>query len=261
MDELEFLLSGMKWSFSRLNSYYTCPWEWHENYIMCQEKTDSSFAQFGSFVHSILEKYAKGELSIFEISQYYEDHFNEVVTLDFPPNKYTDLRQSYYDAGLEYLNNIDLDLEKYEVIGVEKQIDFIIDDKEFVGFIDLLLKDKETGDITILDHKSSKLRFKKDNSISKSDEDHFLEFKRQLYLYSKAVIEEYGSVKWLEWNMFRNQKHVKIPWIKEEYDEAIKWASDTIKLIEAETEWKPGCDFFYGHWLCSQRNSCPYKIG
>lgn len=250
----------MVWSFSRLNSYYNCPYEWWMNYIQCYPKAQNFFAQFGSLVHGILEKYEKGELSLFEISQYYEEHFNEIVYCDAPPNMYTDIRQSYYDKGLDYLDHIDLLLDEYDILGVEKEVRFKIGEYDAVGYIDLLLQHKETGAITILDHKSGSIKILKNGNISKSDQAHFLEFKRQLYLYSKPVIEEYGHVEFLEWNLFKDRKHLKIEWKEEEYQEALQWAIDTIELIKKETEWNPYPDFYYCNYLCSQReNACEYK--
>lgn len=250
----------MQWSFSRLNSFYQCPHEWKLHYIDSNKSENGFFGQYGSFIHKILEMYAKEELSIFEISQFYEEHFCEEVSYDAPPNKYVDIKQSYYEKGLEYLDNIDLILDNYEVLGVEIKVKFKIGGYEVIGYIDLLLRDKESGEIIILDHKSASLKFKKNGEISKTDEHHFLEFKRQLYLYSMAVIEEYGEVSFLEWNMFKDRKHIKIPWNREEYDEAIKWAYDTVKLIEQEKDWRANPDFYYCHYLCGQRNNaCEYK--
>ena len=211
-------------------------------------------------MHKILEMYEREELSLFELSQYYEDNFWSEVTYDAPPNKYVDIKQSYYEKGLEYLDNIDLILDKYEILGVEKEVKFKIGDYEMVGYIDLLLREKESGKIIVLDHKSASLKFKKNGDISKSDMQHFLEFKRQLYLYSMPVIEEYGHVDYLEWNMFKDRKHIKIDWNEEEYKEAIQWAFDTVKLIEQENAWLPNPDYYYCHYLCGQReNACEYK--
>jgi len=258
--ENEFLLGTMIWSFSRLNSFYNCPYEWKLHYLDCNKSANSSFGQYGSFCHLCLEKYAKGELSMFDIAEYYEENYEKEVTEKFPKNKYVDIGQSYYDKGLEYFSNIDLDLNNYEILGVEKKVEFNVGKYPMVGYIDLLLKDKDTGDITILDHKSASIKILKNGNISKPDQQHFLEFKRQLYLYSMPVIEEYGHVEFLEWNMFKDQNHIKIPWVKEEYEEAIKWAEDTIHLIEQEEEWKPNVDWYYCHNLCGQRfNACPYK--
>lgn len=260
MDELDFLLDTMTWSFSRLNSYYNCPYEWRLHYLDCNKSENGFFGEFGSLIHTILEKYAKGELSLFELNQYYEEHFNDDVPHDAPPNKYVDIRQSYYDKGVDYLDNIDLDLDKYEILGVEKEVHFEIEGKDFVGYIDLLVKDRETGEIIIVDHKSASLKILKNGSISKSDQQHFLEFKRQLYLYSIPIIKEYGSVSKLRWNMFKEQKWIEVPWKQEEYDEAIQWAKDTLELIEKEELWLPNPDYYYCHYLCGQRNNaCEYK--
>lgn len=253
----------MTWSFSRVNSYASnCPYEWYLHYMECNKGDESSFGQFGSFCHKCLELYAKGELDIISISKYYEDHYCDEVTIEFPYNKYVDMGISYYEKGLDYFNNMDFDLSKYEILGVEKKVEFKIGKYDFVGFIDLLLKEKETGKIIILDHKSASLKILKSGKISKSDQAHFLEFKRQLYLYSKAVIEEYGKVDFLEWNMFKDQNDIRIPWDEKEYNEALTWAEDTIHAIENEIEWRPNPSYYYCNNLCSQRfNACPYKNG
>ena len=265
-NDLDFITDNMTWSFSRLNSFYSnCKYEWFMHYIECLDTANSSFGEFGGFCHKILEQYAKGELDVFDLAPYYEEHYMEEVVTSFPPNKYTDLGEKYYGLGESYFETFDpssLGLDACQVLGVEKEIHFEIDGKPFVGYIDLLLRNNETGEITILDHKSSTIKILKNGKVSKSDADHFLEFKRQLYLYSKAVREEYGedSIDKLKWNMFKDGTSIEIPYSEEEYQEAIKWASDTIKAIEAETEWPPLADQFYCWNLCSMReNACPYK--
>lgn len=259
-EELDFLLDTMTWSFSRLNSFYNCPHEWYERYVMCQKGENGFFGEFGGCCHKVLEKYEKGEISLFEISQEYEKLFSEMVVHDAPPNKYTDIKQSYFDKGLDYFDNIDLDLENYEILGVEKEVKFQIANKDFIGYIDLLLKEKSTGKIIILDHKSASIKFLKNGNISKSDKPHVREFIRQLCLYAKPVLEEYGHVDGLWWNLFKDKNWLKLPFNKEDYDEAIKWAEDTIKLIENETEFLCNPDTYYCWNLCSQRNNaCQYK--
>ena len=256
-----FIIDNMKWSFSRINSFEHCPYGWYLSYILCNDSDENAFAQYGTYMHGILENYAKGNLSLFDISQYYEDHYGEAVTLGLPKNKYVDLNQKYYDEGLDYLDNINLDLDQYDVLGVEKAVEFKVGDYNCQGFIDLLLREKDTGKIIILDHKSAALKFKKNGDISKTDAKHYLEFKRQLYLYSIPIIEEYGHVDYLEWNMFRIQKRHRIPWRQEECDEAVEWAVNTIEMIRRETEWRPNTDStFFCNNLCNQgNNACEYK--
>lgn len=244
-----------------MNSFYTCPYEWYLHYIECNPSLGGFFGAYGSFMHKILEMYERGELDIFSAPQYYEENFNDAIPWDAPPNQYVDIRQSYYDKGLEYLENIDLILDEYEVLGIEQEVRFKIGDYDAVGYIDLLLKDKSDGNIIILDHKSAALKFKKNGEISKKDAQHFLDFQRQLYLYSKPVIEQHGKVDWLVWNMFRQRDYIKVPWTEDGYNEALNWAENTIHRIEAEEEWSANPDYYYCHNLCGQRNICEYGEG
>ena len=259
----DFIISTMKWSFSRLNSFDTgCPYEWYQHYIECEPSKQGFFGAFGGFCHSCLEKYSKGELDLFDLSSYYEENFAAEVPYDAPPNKYTDSKSDYYQKGLDYFDNIDLPLDEYKIIGVEKRVDFMIDKYPFIGFVDLLLQDPEDGKLILCDHKSASIKILKSGAISKSDQHHFLEFKRQQYLYAKAIIEEFGEgcVKELWWNMFKDQKWIKIPFNLDEYQEAQQWALDTIHRIEKETEWLPNPEMWYCNYLCGQSGGCPYKV-
>lgn len=254
-----FIISTFTWSFSRLN--YTCLREFYLNYIECMDRADSFFGQFGTFCHKILEMYAKGDLEVFELSQYYEDHFDEEVNLEAPPNKYKDLKEDYFYKGLEYFDNINLELDGYNILGVEKRVEFEVGGVPMIGYIDLLLEDKATKEITILDHKSGSLKILKSGKISKSDEAHFREFKRQLYLYSKPVIEEYGErVKYLSWNLFKDLRSITIPWDRSEYDEALQWAESTVQILLQTSDWPmkegAGENDFYCRNLCGQRENC-----
>lgn len=257
----DFIISTMKWSFSRLNSYYNgCPYEWKRHYIDCEPSKNSFYGAAGGFAHEIIEKYANNQLDIWDLPLYFEDNFAEKVPYDAPPNKYKDLKQDWYDSTLEYFENIDLPIDKYEVVGIEKQVEFNIGEYPFIGFIDLLLQDPADGKLIMCDHKSSIIHKLKSGNISKSDQEHFLSFKRQQYLYSKAIIEEFGegSIKELRWNMFRQRDWITIPFDKKEYQESQDWALDTIHKIENEKEWLPKPNFWYCHYLCSMCG-CEYK--
>lgn len=263
----DFILDGMIWSFSRLNAFGKCNYEWYLQYIECVEGVGGFFSDFGSFMHDILEKYLKRELSFFELVPYYENHFNERIHFLPPKNNYVDLSEIYYEKGLDYLMNLDLSPENfYSILGIEKKVQFSIkghDGKEFpfVGYIDLLVED-DMGNITVIDHKSSSIKILNNGKISKPDQEHFLEFKRQLYLYSIAVIDEYKRPpKKLKWNMFKDRTWIEIDFNMEEYEEAIEWAKNTLEKIYKEKDWLPdNNNEFFCNNLCSMRMSaCPYK--
>jgi len=240
------------YSFSGLNSFYTCPYAYYLHYIEKREEIDNAFNLYGSFVHEILEKYFKGELELFELADYYEEHFDEKVPLDFPPNAFVDLGQTYYDNGLAYLESFE-GLDGYEVLGVELEFTIpIFDGYALHGFIDLLLKDPR-GDIVIMDHKSKK------KFTSKEEKE---KYARQLFLYALYVHEHYGRwPKRIVFNTFRSQKYVKIQFTEEALQEALNWAKETIEAIESTTEWNACPSEFFCDHICGYRESCERKRG
>ncbi len=263
MNEDRFIIDTMVWSYSRLSLFHQCPYGWYLKYFECTKGEPNFFGQFGSLMHKILEMYEKEELSLFEISAYYEENFDDYVTCEAPSNKFVDIRQMYYERGLAYLDNIDLVLDQYEILGIEKEVRFNIGGYEMVGYIDLLLRDKVTKEIIIVDHKSANVKFRKNGELSKSKKEmeHILGFKRQLYLYAIAVIAEYKQKPTqLWWNLFSNRKWLKIKFDDKEFEDAKSWAEQTVKAIEQETTWFPNPDRYYCWNICDMRNcACEYK--
>ena len=241
----------LQYSFSRLSCYETCPYSYYLKYILNEPDEQNAFALYGTHVHSILEKYFNGELELFELSDYYEDHFDDAVPLDFPPNSYCSLGQKYFDGGLKYFNEFE-GLDGYEILGVELEFTVpLFENYRFHGFIDLLLRDPN-GKIVIEDHKSH--IFKNKAEVAK--------YARQLFLYSLYVKEQYGEYPdRVVFNTFRNQKHVKIEFTQEKLDEAIQWAKDTIMAIENETEWQAKPQGYFCDAICGYKNSCLKKNG
>ena len=259
-EDIKEKMSNDLLSFSRINSW-NCPYEWKLHYIDGIEGESGFFAEVGTAMHETLEAYLKQEETIFTLLEYFETKWDEHVVHDAPPNQYGDTAQLYYQQCVDYISNLIFDFDKYEILGVEKEVQFNVGQYKFHGFIDLLLKDNETNEIIISDHKSFKPRFKKNGDISKTQIEDFEKFKHQLYMYSIPIIEEYGKVDKLRWNFFRVQKEYVIPWIKEEYDETIQWALNRIEEISNEIMWLPNSkNSFYCNYLCSMRNqACEYK--
>ena len=74
----------------------------------------------------------------------------------------------------------------------------------------------------------------------------------------------------MKWNLFKEQRFIEIPWDKKEYENTIRWASDTVNKIKIEEEWGVNKELikaqeegkstpFYCLFLCSQRKVCPFK--
>jgi hypothetical protein len=177
------------------------------------------------------------------------------------------VKQSTMDKNLEimadYFATLDINwINDYEIIGVEKEVNFTLNGKNFVGFIDLLLRDKRDGKIVILDHKSAEYPFKKNGELKKKEAKSFNGYKKQMYLYAHAVNQIYGEFpKEMTWNLFKDGgKFATIPFIEKEYKEIMEWFDKVISEIESEKEFDPHEDYFYCHNLCNFRNCCEFKL-
>lgn len=259
-EEIHEIIKNMTWSFSRVNSANGCLYEWYLQYVEEKEGLPNAYAQFGTICHETLEKYLKGELDMFTVSQYYTDHYNDYVTCDFPSNKYVDLAEKTYLSGKEYFDNISFDFDRYEILGVEEELKFKVGDYNFHGFADAIYRDKENGEIILRDHKTSSFKYLKSGAVSKTNAQHFKEFRYQEYLYSIPLIEKYGKVDWLSWNMIRDQREIKIPFDEKEFKEAQDWCINTIKKLEDEMLWLPNTSESYRcSVICNHRSSCTYR--
>ena len=238
-----------QYSFSKLSSWWTCPYGFKLRYIDHQVGIGNAFSSFGTLVHSIMERYANGELELWDLAAVYEWEFEAAVPEQFPWNKYTNLRNSYYEQGLSFLKSFG-GYDAYKLLGVEEKFQLQIDDWLFVGVIDLVFED-ENGRLIIRDYKS-KAAFKDDKEKRK--------YARQLYLYSLYVKEKYGRYPdELQFLMFRKQNTITIPFNQEDLGEAVKWATDTVRVIREAFDYPPTCEAFYGDNLCNHREYCALK--
>lgn len=255
-------IDKMCWSYSRLTTFEHCKYEFYLNYIVNDDEKYLSegnfYAEVGNFVHEILAEIFNGKLTPDEASQYYIDNFDN--------NVFYKTRQSVMDKSFEscadYFSSVDFSwLNDYEIFGVEREVKTKIEGYNFIGYIDLLLRDKRDGGIVILDNKSSKYPFKNNGEIKSKLKQNFESYKKQLYLYSYAVKEEYDEFpKELKWNHFKDDGKIStIPFDTNEYEDTIKWFVKIISNIENEADYEPTQNYFYCNNLCNFRSSCEYK--
>lgn len=241
-----------KYSFSKLSSFHQCPLQYWYTYIAREQGENNAFAQYGSFVHSLLERWGKDELAEYELLGEYENGFFDRVTQEFPPNKYTDLSKKYYDDGVQFLSNFE-GVDAKEILGVEEHFEEPIaaadgrDSFIIQGFIDLIYIDS-AGRLVVHDWKS-KAKFKNPAEQKK--------YARQLYIYSIYVKLRYGKFPdLLRFHMFRNSKDVDIKFNIDDYYEAINWMQETVKEIRDCGEFESRPDDFYCQYLCDMRLKC-----
>lgn len=238
-------LKNKKWSFSSLKLYEQCPYAFFLKCVKEEDEMPNAFQQVGSLAHSLLEKAYKKELYPFELADAFISRYPFCVTSPFP---FRIMEESYYQKTLEYFETFDID-EQYEIIGVEKEVMCEIEGIKFIGYIDLLLKDKTDNGIIIVDHKSK-------SSFKKGEREEYL---KQLYLYSSAIFQEYNLFpKELWFNLFRSQQIIKTTFHEGDYTAAIDWFKAGVEHILATDSWDCGIDSWYCGKLCGM-DSCVYR--
>ena len=254
----------MIWSFSRVTSFDNCKYSFYLQYLLKNRDLyppeSNYWAEVGSFVHKILEMIFNGELTIDDAPEYYLKNFDKEVVTPAPEK----IMANTYEACADYLAIVDFNwLKEYEILGVEKEIALNIKGYKFTGYIDLLIQNKNTKDIIVVDHKSSQYPLGKRGGILSNCKHKFDSYKKQMYLYSLGVYEEYGVYpKEIWWNHFKDGgQFMKIPFDESEYRAAIDWLIDSIHQIEDEAEYPANnseSNYFYCKNLCNFRKSCEY---
>ena len=248
-----------RWSYSRISKYNDCKYAWLLKYIENIDTEELFFSQYGKFMHTIYAKVLLGEITQknapeFLLTNYYKD-----VNSKAPSDK---VFVSYFRSALKAVDEIGDFLEAvsgYEIAGVEQSLEFKIGDKDFVGIIDLLLKDS-AGNFIIVDHKSRTLKKRSKSGKLKSDAE-LDKYFEQLYLYSEAVYQTYGKYPKELWlHCYRNDKDkiIKETVSKDTLAQVVANIEDSINAIKNTDIWTPNCDWFACTNLCECHNECEY---
>lgn len=204
-------------------------------------------------MHQILAGWAKGEIKIPEMAAIWAAGFPEYVTECFPPYlEAKGYRQKLRDSITDYFRSFD-GFAGYEVIGAEQPFSSALAGEPFLGVIDLILRDKTSGEFVLVDHKSSSL-----SSFRRSRQAMY----RQLLLYSNYLADHYGTFPaLLRFNLFREGVCDEQPFRAEDYMAAVQWAEEGIRKMNDRDlpdwfELRP--EQFYCTQLCAARDECPY---
>lgn len=173
-----------KYSYSKLNTYVNCPFQYFLKY---EQKhyiyTPNLAAELGTLIHKIEERIAIAIIGGFEINydELREDFMNYNIPKTSPTDtegdiyginilkvkyknefyKTNDQGNSYYTKCIDYYNKGIYRLENFmkdhpnlKLVDVEKYFEFNYRGYIMHGFIDRLLQDKETGEYIICDIKT-----------------------------------------------------------------------------------------------------------
>lgn len=248
----------MTWSYSRLTSFGDCPYKWFLTYLYRDEngkplkKKSGFFAEFGSYMHLILQMYLDGTLQKDDLSTFYIKHFSANVRSRAPNYK---IYQNYFEQGFKYLDTIEF--PSRNIIGVENKVEFTFADKPWTGFIDVVSDD---GKLIITDHKSRTLKPRSKRSKQTKSDIELDSYLRQLYVYSAPVKEMYGKYPdTLEFNCFRSNIMIQEPFDIGKFHEMEDFAGREIETITKNDNWEARPEYWRCKYLCDVCNDCEYK--
>jgi CRISPR/Cas system-associated exonuclease Cas4 (RecB family) len=251
------ILNKMVYSYSSVSGFETCPLMFEYQYFYKVQRLPNYFAQLGTLAHEIMEKYFREELEIFELSNEFKDKYDEVVTFPVPSS----LGEKFVDKTMEemrlFFSTTTFDRNKYEVLCMEDKYVYEKDGIKIVAKPDLIIRNKETGEVILLDYKTS--RYKKDSHSG---------YAQQLSLY-KAIFESVKGIKINRMQILYFKESSKVRgedrriygrFIDLEYNENIlDEFMEKISLIKQEKEWVAKPDQFFCSFLCSARGVCDVK--
>ena len=189
-----------KVSFSQYSMWFKCPHSWYLNYAKGMRKTEFNLSLFfGTAMHYAIQTYIEalytkgvaeaGELNVFQLfkdklHQELEKEKDKYVPTEEELAEFIDDGANIVRAMLNTAHRMKyFPSKKYEFIGVEVPLDMeILHNVNFIAFIDLVLKDKDTGKYKIYDFKTAAVGW---NSYMKEDEAKYSQVLLYKAFYSK----------------------------------------------------------------------------
>lgn len=261
MSDYDFIIDNIRFSYSALSTYSTCPYSYKLSYIDSLPRENNFYSEYGTLVHECLEKYFKGELDIFELSLYYNKRYNEVI-ISPPPPYPPDISSKYRQEGEIFFNNFNFDIENYEIIFVEDKIDLDIDGIDFVARPDLVLKHTKTKKNILYDYKTS-MPFRTDKKTGREivDRQKMISYHKQMRIYSYALRHEKNiPIDDIMLWFIRGDRKELVKTNKTLEKETIKWLKENVKAIKEENIFAyNNSNTYFCNILCNVRNYCKYK--
>jgi len=248
------IIDDMIWSYSRIESFCDCPHRFFLKYIKGYQESDKFYATYGSFIHKLIEQFYRGELTKDEMIFKYLTDFSKEVRGIRPKDSTV---QKYINDGCQYLR--EFAPLPFNMVAVEKQVNFSIGDYNFIGFIDYI--GEQDGKLYIVDNKSRNLIPRSGKKVPTAKDKELDLMLRQLYIYSVAIEQEYGELpEALCFNCFRTQTFIKEQFDIHKYEEAKQWAVDSIEKIKETEAFEPNQNFFSCLYICGVNDHCDYDI-
>lgn len=158
-------------SYSQFSNWYTCAMRWKLDYIdKLKEFEDNLIMTFGTSIHetiqlylSLLYKKSDERANELDALKYFKWRFKKNITLKKIPHT-TEEFEEFVQDGKNIINEFKspsnrlryFPRDKWELLGIEDELNVdILNNVSLTAFIDIVLKEKSTGNIKIIDFKTS----------------------------------------------------------------------------------------------------------
>ena len=259
--KFDFIIDGIRFSYSSISTYDTCPYSFKLNYIDRLEGEGNFYSDYGSLTHEVMEQFFRKKLDFYELSSFYNESFDEFVTHNPPPFHVNGL-EKYKEAGLEFFDNFAFDIDDYEVTAIESKIDGNIRGTDCTGRPDLVLKRKSDDKYILYDYKTSApFWVDKRTGAEKRDNKKIEGYYKQMYLYG-YMLREFKGIELSEITLWftRVNKQVTIPYNRDKETEVLDWLEATIAKIKEDNEFKyNNSETFFCDNICGVRSHCEFR--
>lgn len=247
----------MTWSFSRLHAYEQCPYSFYLRYIEKRLGESNFYAENGKCMHEVFESVFSGDTPIDDCTNLYLEKYDLICE-----QERESVMNSTFEKCLSYLSEMDdIDREKYDVLGTEIKLEFYLEKYKFIGVADLVVKNKNNGNIILIDHKQANHFLKKDGTPLKNQLENFLAYRNQMYLYCAGIEQQLEIVpNKIVWHHFKDGGATTvIPFTSDEYENTKQWAISLIEKIKNDDVFENVDSYTMCSSLCNYRNDCEYK--
>ena len=266
MSSFDFIVGNIRFSYSSITTYETCPYSFKLTYIDKCDRIDNFYGQYGTLIHSAMHEYFSDRLEAYELSQYFKDNYTTVVLAPPPPYP-PGMEEKYKEAGIEFFDNFDFKREDYDIIINEEKVEFEfeedgIENIQFVAKPDLVLFNKKNGKFVLVDYKTSApFRIDKRNGNETVDNKKLEGYYKQMYIYTYALRNYlFTPIDEITLWFTRPHRQVSIPWKEKDEEKAIKWLKKEVGKIRTDEEFLyNNSNSYFCNQLCSVRESCEFK--
>ena len=243
----------MVFSYSRLIAFDSCRYKWLMKYILGIPKiSDDFFSSYGAFMHDILARFYTGEGNNEALSLHYlNNYFSQVVG---KPQR-TSTAINYFNQGYDAVCG--LKPCPHEVLGVEREVHWVLGGRNYMGYVDLILRSKDG--IIIQDHKNRDLKPRSGRAKPTKTDIELSQYLRQLNLYSIPIYEMYGDYPaYLCLNCYRTGVQIRERFDMQAFEDTKQWAIAKANEIECNNDWHPTLEYFGCKYLCDVNRQCEY---